>query len=253
MLPLVSPTELTRPLTKQAQAIARKYSGAGKIHVLRPREGRAYEEICAAALQLKADLIVITTHGYTGFKRVFLGSTAERVVQRSLCPVLVVRQQPRDNSKWNLRVKKILVPIDFSSCSQVAFNYSARLARDFHAELRLVHVINPHCYPFGAQYAALDAARLIQEACNSAQREMCQMATQANVRFSVRIRKGSPAPEICIAANKNVDLIVIPTHGRTGLDHVFIGSTAERVVRGARCSVLVIPTKISGNRTKRRM
>jgi len=55
------------------------------------REGRPYEEICAAAKALAADLIVLTTHGYTGLRHVWLGSTAERVVRHALCPVLVVR------------------------------------------------------------------------------------------------------------------------------------------------------------------
>lgn len=96
-LPLVSPAELSRPLMKRLQAVPLKYGAAGKIHVMKLRDGRAYKEVCAAARQLKADLIVIATHGYTGFKHVFLGSTTERVVQHSPCPVLVVRQRARDN------------------------------------------------------------------------------------------------------------------------------------------------------------
>lgn len=133
------------------------------------------------------------------------------------------------------------MPIDFSSCSQVAFDCAVWLARDFHATLRLVHVIDPHCYPFGDEYAALDATRLMQDARSSAQREMRDMARRANVRCSIQVAEGSPAMEICIAANKDVDLIVTSTHGRTGISHALIGSIAERVVRYARCPVLVIP------------
>ena len=77
---------------KRLQAVALKYRTDGNVSALEPRTGTAYEEICAAARELKADLIVISTHGYTGYKRAFLGSTAERVVQHSPCPVLVVRQ-----------------------------------------------------------------------------------------------------------------------------------------------------------------
>ena len=77
---------------KRLQALALKYRTDGNVSALEPRTGTAYEEICAAARELKADLIVIATHGYTGYKRMFLGSTAERVVQHSPCPVLVVRQ-----------------------------------------------------------------------------------------------------------------------------------------------------------------
>ena len=101
----------------------------------------------------------------------FLGSTAERVVQHSPCPVLVVRQHL---SRWNgavdprtltgFRLQKILAPTDFSECSHTGFDYAIQLAREFNAELRLVHVINPHAYPFGDKYAALDPAELWVEA-----------------------------------------------------------------------------------------
>jgi nucleotide-binding universal stress UspA family protein len=180
----------------------------------------------------------------------FLGSTAERVVQHSSCPVLVVRLHARH---WNgstaprtrdgFQLTKILAPTDFSDCSQLAFDYAAQLARDFKAELRLVHVINPHAYPFGDKYAALDAAQLMREAADAAQKQMRSMAARFNRRYSVRVMHGSPAVEICNAANEDVDLIVISTHGRTGLGHFLIGSTSERVVRHARCPVLVIPAR----------
>jgi universal stress protein A len=113
-----------------------------------------------------------------------------------------------------------------------------------------VHVINPHWYPFGDKYAALDAARLMQEAQDSADRQMRQMAARANVRYSAEVRRGSPAIEICNAANQDVGLIVTSTHGRTGLGHVLIGSVAERVVRHARCPVLVIPARCKFNKAR---
>lgn len=249
-LPLVPQAELNRQLLKRLQAVALKFSAAGKIEVHNLREGRAYKEICAAARRLKTDLIVIATHGYAGYKRAFLGSTAERVVQHSSCPVLVVRHHLRHRNGSNgqrtrtgFRLARILVPIDFSDCSKAAFTYATRLARDFRAELRLMHVIDPHWYPFGDQYAALDAARLMQEADDCAHRQMCRMAAKARVRYSVQVRRGSPLTQICEAANEDVDLIVTSTHGRTGLGHVLIGSTAERVVRHASCPVLVVPAR----------
>ena len=91
-LPLVPQSEWNRRFMKRLQTLARKYRTDGKISALEPRTGTAYEEICDVARELKADLIVIATHGYSGYKRMFLGSTAERVVQHSRCPVLVVRQ-----------------------------------------------------------------------------------------------------------------------------------------------------------------
>jgi nucleotide-binding universal stress UspA family protein len=248
---LVPQAELNRRLMKQLQATAEKYgTRRGAIHVLKLREGRAYEEICEVARRLNADLIVIPTHGYTGYKHIYLGSTAERVVQHSRCPVLVVRVHA---TRWDgargvrthkgFRLAKILVPIDFSDCSKTAFAYANGLARDLRAKLRLVHVINPHWYPFGDKYAALDAAQLMRETEDAAQKQMRRMAAKAGVQYSAEVRRGSPAIEICKAANEDADLIVTSTHGRTGLGHVLIGSTAEHVVRYARCPVLVIPAR----------
>lgn len=243
MLPLVSPSELSRPLLNRLQGVALKYAPDGRIHVMQPREGRAYEEICDAARQLRAGLIVIATHGFTGLKHAWLGSTAERVVQHSPCPVLVVRRWGRRFQEGRIRLRKILVPIDFSDCSRMAFECGVGLASEVDAELLLAHVIDPFCFPFGDEYAGVHSARLMEEARVSAQTEMNKMAAQANVRYSIRITEGSPVTEICNMTKRDVDLIVIPTHGRSGLGHVLIGSVAERVVRHATCPVLVIPTR----------
>ena len=249
-LPVVPQSEWNRRFMKRLQTLVLRYRTDGNVSALEPRTGTAYEEICTAARELKADLIVIATHGYTGYERMFLGSTAERVVQHSACPVLVVRQHIR---RWNgfidprtrtgFRLRRILAPTDFSECSRVGFDYAIQLARDFKAELRLVHVINPHLYPFGDQYAALDPVQLTGKAAHAAETYMESMAARAKIRYSVRVIQGSPAIEIGNVANEGVDLIVISTHGRTGLGHIFIGSVAEHVVRCAHCPVLVIPSR----------
>lgn len=249
-LPPLPQSEWNRRFMKRLEALVLKYRTDGKVSALEPRTGTVCEEICDVAQELKADLIVLATHGYTGYKRMFLGSTAERVVQHSPCPVLVVRHHV---SRWNgagdlrthtgFELTKILVPTDFSDCSQTALKYGIQLARDFDAELRLVHVINPHIHPFGHQYAALDAERFIRNASRGAQKLMNSMVARSNVPHSAKVIYGSVAIQICNAANEDIDLIVISTHGRTGLGHVVIGSVAEHVVRHAHCPVLVIPTR----------
>ena len=251
-LPLVPQAELNRRLMKRLKAIASKYRTKGNVSAIEPRIGTAYEEICATAQEVKADLIVIATHGHTGYRHIFLGSTAERVVQHSSCPVLVARVHARHwngatdpRTRTGFQLRRILAPTDFSECSRAGSDYGLQLAHDFKAELRLIHVINPHAYPFGDEYAALDAAGLIRDAANAAQKQMRSMAAKADVRYAVRVTRGSPAVEICNAANEDIDLIVISTHGRTGLGHFLIGSVAERVVRHARCPVLVIPARSS--------
>src|SRR5207247_10588123 len=110
----------------------------------------------------------------------------------------------------------ILVPTDFSECSKIAFEYGLQLARDFNAELRLVHVINPHAYPFGDEYVALDPAQLMRETEYAEQKQMRSMAARAMTRYSVRVIHGSRAGESCSAANADPDLIVFSMHARTG-------------------------------------
>ena len=119
-LPLMPQAEWNRRLRKRLEAVVLKYRVNGSVSALEPRSGTAYEEICAVAREVKADLIVIATHGYTGYKHIYLGSTAERVVQHSRCPVLVVRLHGID---WNglrdprtgkgFKLANILVPTDF--------------------------------------------------------------------------------------------------------------------------------------------
>jgi len=249
-LPMVPQSEWNQRLMKRLEILVLKYRTDGKVSALEPRIGTAYEEICHVAREIKADLIVIATHGYTGYKRMFLGSTAERVVQHSPCPVLVVRHHAHHgNGAGHLRthtgfqLAKILVPTDFSKCSQTAFGYGLQLARDFSAELRLVHVINPHMFPFGDKYAALDPAELLQKMEKAAQKQMLSMAAKSKVRYSASVLHGSPAVEICHATDEDVDLVVISTHGRTGLGHLLMGRVAEHVVRYAHCPVLVIPAR----------
>lgn len=252
-LPLISPAQLSRPLPNRLQGIALKFAPDGKIHVMKPREGRAYDKICEVARELHVSVIVIATHGFTGLKHVWLGSTAERVIQHSPCPVLVVRQRGHRLQQGKIRLRKILVPLDFSNCSQMAFDCGVGLAREFRSELLLVHVIDSISYPLGDEYGGIHSARLIEEARASAQSEMKKLAGQTNVKCSIRIREGSPAREICQLARRDVDLIIAPTHGRTGLGYVLIGSVAERVVRHASCPVLVIPVrgKLKPNRATR--
>jgi nucleotide-binding universal stress UspA family protein len=228
--------------------LAVRYKADGQVHVLRPREGTAYKEICAAAESVNADLIVIATHGYTGVRRAALGSTAERVVQHSSCPVLVVRHYAHHRNGMNgqrtltgFRLWRILVPTDFSESAKRGFRYAIKLASEFEAEIRLVHVINSHAYQFADEFAGLGPTQLINRASHLARKKMREMGAKTKCRYSFKIAHGLPASEICEAANRDTDLIVTSTHGRTGIGHVLIGSVAEHIVRYARCPVLVIP------------
>ena len=91
-----------------------------------------FDEICRLAQTIPADLVVMPTHGRTGLKHVFLGSTAERIVQHSSCPVLVTRGSAlQANNGSRFRIKTILVPVDFSNCSREGLRYAITFANEF--------------------------------------------------------------------------------------------------------------------------
>jgi nucleotide-binding universal stress UspA family protein len=207
----------------------------------------AFDEICRLANELPADLIVMPTHGRSGFKHVFLGSTAERVVQHSPCPVFVARQDKRQSKSGpSPSINTILVPVDFSDCSLRGLQYAISFAEKFAARIILLHAIQI-TYPYTSdRYALYDLSVVTSALQKDAERQMrtfVRVAKLSPVKFETAITTGQPASAICAFARRHhVDLIITSTHGRTGFKHVLIGSTAEQVVRHAPCPVLVAPS-----------
>jgi universal stress protein A len=139
------------------------------------------------------------------------------------------------------RMKRILVPIDFSDCSRKALQYAIPLAQEHNAALTLLYVVPP---PYAAgEYVGIDYAQLQAEMRVSGDKGLSKLANELDGLVSAEklVRVGSPASEIIEAAKDlDADVIVISTHGRTGLKHVLLGSVVEHVVRRAPCPVLVV-------------
>ena len=146
-------------------------------------------------------------------------------------------------------VKKILVAIDFSKLSQEALDYALGLAADVGARVRVLYVVEPVEFSgvdvFGG--APIATQSIVDEHLRQARLEMKKLeqkrlAAVHGAKGEVRI--GRPADEIVAAAGSGRgNLIVIGTHGRSGIAHLVMGSVAERVVRHARCPVLVVPAR----------
>lgn len=140
------------------------------------------------------------------------------------------------------QLRKILVPLDFSECSRKALAYAIPLAKQFDAALILLNVVEP-CYPTG-DVMGLDAAFVTDQARQAAGKEMALWLKDEipqGIQAQSVVRIGSPYDEIVhVAESMALDLIVLSTHGRTGIKHVVLGSITEKVVRHANCPVLVV-------------
>lgn len=144
-----------------------------------------------------------------------------------------------------MKLARILVPIDFSEQSLKALHYAVCFAEQFGAELILQNVVQPVVYPSELGYVADEIPLLSEQALvkSAGQRidKLAQEAVRPPLKCQTLVSVGSPFHEITSAAQeRNVDLIVIATHGYTGLKHVLMGSTAEKVVRHAPCPVLTV-------------
>jgi len=210
------------------------------------RTGNSFHGIITTAHKRATDLIVIATHGYTGTKRVLLGSTAERVVRHAPCPVLTVPTRTirsRTGKPFPLKLKKILVPIDFSKLSENAVPWATSLAAEFDAELILLHIVEkfPIDYLLGPGLMNEMITPLMKQGEAVLKRMAAGLSKSTRLRASVVVRDGKPFEEICRAAKKlGADLIALTTRGHTGLKRVWLGSTAERTIRHAPCPVLVV-------------
>lgn len=139
------------------------------------------------------------------------------------------------------RLKRVLVPVDFSDCSKKALAYALPFAKQFGAEVVLVHVIQP--YVPVPEMTAFDITAMLAQMRASGKSELdkLRLSIPENIKVTALLLEGNPAHEIAKAAAKvDADLIILSTHGRTGLGRMFMGSVAEHVTRYAPCPVLTV-------------
>jgi nucleotide-binding universal stress UspA family protein len=186
------------------------------------------------------DLIVMGTHGRRGLRRFLMGSVAEEVVRLSNCPVLTLRERESETASD----LSILVPIDFSDHSLDALRYAAYLAEMEGARLDLVHVIEEAMHPAFYNTGVLsvyDVQPDLDAVAHQYRRRLYRVADGPACEFRYEAIPGHPAREnVRYDEAHGSDVIVLATHGLTGMDHFFIGSVAEHVVRTAPCPVFTV-------------
>lgn len=227
----------------ELEALASKSVPAPLLKKTVVSAGQPFEEIARIANGLRMDLIVIAIQWRTGVKRLLLGSTAESVVRHSPCPVLTVRVNSNGTARrfrsasLAPRINRILVPVTFDPSMNPA-PFAATLARTMRARLAFLHVIRPLPAPM-----RVDANRYYSEALAEARQRIEQIAASVpkGIKTEILLSRRVPIDGITHTAREwRADLILLSTRGRTGLEYIAFGSTAEGVVRHAPCPVLTI-------------
>jgi nucleotide-binding universal stress UspA family protein len=164
---------------------------------------------------------------------------AGRVARRAVRKPQVIELVPA-----LINIKTILVPIDFSKTSKKALVYAVRMAEQFGSRIILLNVVEPIATPDFACPLVVEPEKTASAVRKQLEKVCRDTLLPANMVDRLLVRHGTPFAEITDAARTlNVDLIILTTHGYTGLKHVFMGSTAERVVRHAPCPVLTVREK----------
>jgi nucleotide-binding universal stress UspA family protein len=179
-------------------------------------------------------LVVLASHGRSGIGRAIVGSVAARVVQNSRQPVFLVRARDgAQDDQIDKPIESILVPVDGSTLAERAIPTISSLFKHETAHIHLLHVIESPRFAIKSQ---------AEEYTNWLATQISESGTPA----SAEVTEGRPSDEINgAAARKDVDLIAMSTHGRTGLNRVVLGSVAERVLHNAERPLLLVPARAS--------
>jgi nucleotide-binding universal stress UspA family protein len=199
--------------------------------------------ILAFAAEAGTDLIVLGTHGRTGFERFMLGSVTEKVVRRAPCPVLTVPRRAEGAPEGAL-FGRILCGVDFSDASRRAVDYGLSLAQEAKAHVTLLHVVEWLPDESFSKYPQFDVDHYRRTLLTDARAKLEELVPEDARNWcdpDTRLVSGKPYQEILrIAADERSDLIVLGVHGRGPVDRMLFGSTTQAIVRQAACPVLTI-------------
>jgi nucleotide-binding universal stress UspA family protein len=257
--PAIAPPIVLRDIDVDAQRAALRRFAASAVatvptDVLVHEAVDARSEILAQAGALHADLLVMGTHGRSGFDHLLLGSVTEKVLRKAPCPVLVVPPHAGPARATAAAFKRIVCAVDFSDGSRRGLDYALDLAQEADARITLLHaiefppVLGDVALSTGVEldrmHAGVEAESLrgLRALVPAEARDYCTIAT--------RVTDGKPHREIRqVAVDEQADLIVMGVQGRGAIDVMVFGSNTHAVIRSAPCPVLVVPApKEAGRR-----
>ena len=203
-------------------------------------EGVAAARILEQASVRKADLIVMGTHGISGFERFLLGSVAEKVLRKADCPVMTV--PPTAHTAAKVPYTRLLCAVDFSESSLAALRFAFSIAEESDAKLTLLHVVEwPHDEIIVQQVNVPEFRRLVEQDARDRLEALVTDDVRVWCKPSTKLAHGKAYVQILAAAeNEETDLIVIGVSGRNPIDVTLFGSTTNHVVRRASCPVLTM-------------
>ena len=207
------------------------------------RSGSPAVEILRYAAEAECDLLVLGTHGRTGFERFMVGSVTEKILRKATCPVLSVPPHCEGQPERPI-FGRILCGADFSEASDRAAEFALALAQEAKGRLTLLHIVDWMPDKNFAKYPEFDAAAYRQVIMREARRQLEELVPAEARNWcepDLRIACGKPYREILrVAAEDQSDLIVLGAQGLGPIDRMLFGSTTEHVVRQAPCPVLTI-------------
>jgi nucleotide-binding universal stress UspA family protein len=199
------------------------------------REGDVADTLLRLVSEYNIDLLVVATRGYRHLKRLLLGSVAEKLFRQAFCPVLVVPLQARRSSDRALGIRRIVCPIDFSPASSAALAFAILLARDYEAQLILVHVVE------GAVINSVEDMHQLREPAEGRLRQLLPARHDLAFEPLLEVAFGAPTEGISrIAAEYQSDLVVVGVHSAGPRQAHEYERTAYRIIRWSQCPVATI-------------
>jgi nucleotide-binding universal stress UspA family protein len=206
-------------------------------------EGEVPEVILAEARRIPGSLVVLGTHGHGGFENLVLGSVTEKVLRKAHCPVLTVPREPERGPAAAVPFSRILCAIDFSPCSEAAFEMAIELASASGAAVTALHVFREFPAaeaPESVHFNVPEYRRLLEKEARERLKGVVERKGRGKP-VEIRLLAGKPWRGILnLATGIQADLIVLGVQGRSATDLLLFGSTAHHVVREAPCPVLTV-------------
>jgi nucleotide-binding universal stress UspA family protein len=237
--------EAAEKYLNQIRGELRQRGFRARVHLDR---GDVAETICATADAQDVDLIAMTTHGRSGASRWLLGSIADRLIRSASQPIFLVR--PTNGRTPDGVVRKILVPLDGSKLAELALPHAVAMAKRSNAQVILIQAIHELEIAPSDRVVAEKPPVSPQESAESYLRSvLADLRTKEGIDGEVMVREGHPAEVILQAAeSEETDLIVMSTHGRSGLNRWVYGSVADKVLRQSPKPLLLIRSRVESER-----